>query len=55
MKLRPLYVVGERVRHGSMRKRAATRDFSSKGAAFTPDTVPPVIVPAPTPDTEGQG
>ncbi|MDB4946688.1 MAG: hypothetical protein JWP97_6222, partial [Labilithrix sp.] len=25
--MRPLYVVGERVRHGSMRKRAATRDF----------------------------
>ena len=34
VKSRPLYVVGERIRHKPMRKRAATRDFASVGEAI---------------------
>ena len=35
VKGRPLYVVGERIRHKPIRKRAATQDFGSIGEAIT--------------------
>jgi glycosyltransferase involved in cell wall biosynthesis len=55
VKLRPLYVVGERVRHKRMRKRAETQDFGSIGEVIRSTDRPPegeappapvVVVPA---------
>lgn len=47
VKARPLYVVGERIRHKPMRKRAETQDFGSIGEAVRTTDRPPVAVPPP--------
>jgi polyisoprenyl-phosphate glycosyltransferase len=41
VKLRPLYVVGERIRHRSMRKRITTGDFASVGEIVRATDRPP--------------
>jgi polyisoprenyl-phosphate glycosyltransferase len=47
VKQRPLYIVGERVRHKPMRRRAQTRDFVSSGEALRTTDRPVAPVPPP--------
>jgi dolichol-phosphate mannosyltransferase len=47
VKGRPLYVVGERIRHKKVRKRAATQDFGSIGDAVRTTDRPPAGAPPP--------
>lgn len=49
VKGRPLYVVGERIRHKKMRPRAQTEDFGSIGQAIRATDRPPAAVPPPAP------
>jgi hypothetical protein len=47
VKARPLYVVGERLRHRKARKRAETQDFGSLGEVVAPvPSAPPPPLPA---------
>jgi polyisoprenyl-phosphate glycosyltransferase len=47
VKLRPLYIVGERVRHKAMRRRLSTQDFGSIGEAMPVTHRPAVGAPPP--------
>jgi len=49
VKMRPLYVVGERIRHRSLRKRLTTGDFSSTGEVKRTTDRPPAGAPPPAP------
>ncbi len=49
VKARPLYVVGEKIRHRRMRKRAETQDFGSIGEAARATDRPLLGAPPPAP------
>ena len=49
VKMRPLYVVGERIRHRSLRKRLTTGDFASTGEVKRTTDRPPAGAPPPAP------
>ena len=55
VKMRPLYVVGERIRHRSMRKRLTTGDFASTGEVKRTTDRPAAGAPPPAPGAAPTG